>query len=76
MVIVAIYIRIYIYIYILGDHLSLFALSHEVYLSNIYFTSALFRKSPLKKVLIHFGLVSLFNGISTFVGYFNAKPFS
>ena len=28
------------------------------------------------KTLISFGLVSLFNGISTFVGYLMPKPFS
>ena len=45
---------------------------------GIYFRvkSAALRDSSCAKVVIWFDLVSLFNGISTFIGYLMPKPFS
>ena len=36
----------------------------------------LYNISKSTDIINHFGLVSLFNGISTFVGYLMPKPFS
>ena len=39
-------------------------------------SSGLLANTLLAKPMSRFGLVSLFNGISTFVGYLMPKPFS
>ena len=63
-------------IYIISLGINSNRIPITVYLTNENYMQTIFLKTTVRICDSRFGLVSMFNGISTFVGYLMPKPFS